>query len=292
MQTQIFKKLVILTFGLLPITAFAQFDKFNTGIISDDQEFIKSAVDSAIFVLRQEYYLIDTVENKIYTQDNVDYFGRYYTLAFISDSILWTDNRILEPWLNDTSYNYYNKRYGWMAVPTELSYRALYTKEYTPLKYSIYDFRVDSAIYDDYNLLLKPENFPNYSIPVLAETKNEAGWAFIIYTDQKIEICDTCNLKYSIFKAKPDFENSAQLEKQLEIKNVIGGFYIVTNTQTGFIKFYMAGYLRKLLKWYVWPLQDIAICKNPQVITKQELESTKPDENTSKSKKRKGKQND
>ena len=77
MKTQIFKKLVILTFGLLPITAFAQFDKFNTGIISDDQEFIKSAVDSAVFVLRQEYYLIDTVENKIYTQDNVDYFGRY-----------------------------------------------------------------------------------------------------------------------------------------------------------------------------------------------------------------------
>ena len=69
--------------------------------------------------------------------------------------------------------------------------------------------------------------------------------------DQSIYLTDTCPVKYAIFKAKPDFDNNGKLERQTELNNVIGGFYIITAIKTGRIYFKPAGIIKKNEFWFV-----------------------------------------
>lgn len=286
------KKITFLFTMLLPIFVSGQFDKFNFGIVSDDQMLIKNAVDSAIYIIRQDYALIDTVDNKRYTQDNQEYFGRYYTAAMMIDSVLWTDTDLLEPWLSDTSFSYYNKRYGWKPILTQTWVRPIVRNDFEKLDFEYYksDSVTDSVLSANSFLLLHPKNLTFNSLKSLSQTTDSTGWAFILYSEQNFKICDTCAIKYSIFKANPNFTNTGKLEKQVEIKNMISGFYILGNITTGNISFYAGGFVRKLLNYYVKPFIDLPS-------KELEIEIIEPhNENVieinKKSKKRKGNKND
>ncbi len=255
-------RILLISFTLfISITVFAQFDRINLGLVSSEQEFIKSALDSAVFILRQDYVLIDTLDNSIYKQDNKEYFGRFYCLAILIDSVLITTNNIFEPYKSDTAYHYYKRRYGWKAELTDLSYRPIYSNNFFELEYELHNHYISDSIGDSLFIQkaetrIIPRNIKNNSLQVIENTSDDVGWAFMIYADQNINICDTCDIKYAIFKAKPDFENIGKLERQTDLKNVIGGFYIIPEIIVGQIRFNPAGFIEKNEFWFVKTLTN------------------------------------
>lgn len=240
----------------ISLSVFAQFDRINLGLVSSEQEFIKSALDSAVFILRQDYVLIDTFDNRVYTQENKDYFGRFYSLAILTDSILITTKKIFEPYKTDTAYNYYKRRYGWKAEVTSFKYRELYSNSFNELDYEVYNYNLNDTITDSLIVwqdkkYIIPRNIENNSLQAILNTEDSTGWTFLVYMDQDISICDTCAVKYSIFKTKPDFNNNGILERQIQLNNVIGGFYIIPKVTTGIVRFKPAGIIKKNEFWFV-----------------------------------------
>lgn len=257
---RIFLSILLFNFSVF---AISQSNIWSLGLLSNEQEFIKLASDSAIFILRQDYILRDTVKHKDYTLNDQPFFGRVYSLAFLTDSILWTDSRILTPWIGDTNFDYYRSRYLFVPVLTDLYCRPIYSRQFEKIEYSRIspDRRLDSILNNNSMVLLKQNKYTKYLTPQY-NTLDETGWALIIYTEMKISECDTCQVKYAIFKALPDFSNSGILARQPALPYIIGGIYLLPFIKTGTIHFYVAGFIRKISNFRVTPLVDIRSYQN------------------------------
>jgi hypothetical protein len=238
----------------------AQTDKINLGLISTDQLFIKEATDSAVFILKQEYVMKDTANNQTYPMPDKNYFGKAYALAIMIDTLLWTDAKLFTPWLNDTNYLFYKERYGFIPELTTLYYRPLYNNGFAPchVNHISGSPKSDSLLQLHAIKVLKPLNMPTTNLSAIYNTNNADGWAFFVASQNHIYANDSCAIKYAIYKAKPDFDKNAELFKQPDMPFIIGGFYIMPQTKTGSVSFFAAGYLKKLIKWYVKPIPEIS----------------------------------
>ncbi|MDD3877268.1 MAG: hypothetical protein PHT69_11640 [Bacteroidales bacterium] len=256
------KKTFFLFFILIPFFAFSQ--NVNT-TFAPEHDFIKHATDSTIFILKQEFKYKDTIDNRVYPPEAEAHFGRSYALAILIDSVLWTDAKLFTPWLNDTSYNYYNTRYGWVAYNSLLSYRPLYRNSFDTLLYEplVLSDSLDSLLNINAIAVVKPTNVHVNTLKPVYNTADTSGWALFIYADQAVSACDTCEIKIGIFKARPSIERNLTLQNQPDYRNILGGFYILAQGQTGQISFSAAGYLRRILRWYVKPFVDIVYVSQP-----------------------------
>ncbi len=282
------KKTLLLLILLNTLAVFAQNDRINFGLMSADQQFIKAATDSALFILRQDYVMRDTALNEDLTLDNQNFFGRNHMLAVMVNGVLLTDARIFQPWLNDTNFVQYSENYGLQPVNTTLSIRSVNESNFSPINYEIISLNpeTDSLLSAHSLLILKSQNQSSPSLTPVFNTTDSNGWVLFVYSDENIELSETTQLKFAIFKGSPDFFNNAKLTKQPEINNIIGGVYLVPRICTGNIMFNIGGFVRKapIINWYVKVL--------PEIITTDKTETNKPVDNehqTPQSKKQKKK---
>lgn len=282
---------LILLFCAFVIHTRAQSDRINTGIISAEQEFIRSATDSALFVIKQEYVMRDTATGKDYTLGGNGWFGRSYALAVMIDYVLWTDARLFTPWVQDTNFTYYTNRYGYVPVLTHTLCRPVHSNTWDTLEFSHADNgqEIDSLLKVNGFAMLYPENFKEQTLFGIHSTTDNAGWALVVYTDEPITMNDTCPLRFAIFRAKPDFTKNAEMAKQPDVRNIIGGYYVLTTIITGDIQFFAAGYIRKTLNWFVKPIPEIISDEREEIIAPEEI-APAPEEQSKSKKKNKSKQ--
>ena len=96
--------------------------------LTDNQLLIRKSLDSALFIIRQDYVLRDTSNRHPteYGREKNEYFGRTYTFAVLSDYKLWCDAKIQTPWLYDSNYLQLGQIDSIRPVLSKIANRPLY----------------------------------------------------------------------------------------------------------------------------------------------------------------------
>jgi hypothetical protein len=255
-------KILIIPFALLLFChcLYSQTDSNNINTPAEFQNLqLINSTDSTIFILKQEYVLWDTIQNKTYPKPGKTYFGKAYYAAILVDSLLWTDSKLFTPELGDTSFLFYKERYGFKPQLTHLLYRTLHSSVYDTLRYSLFhvDEKIDSVLNKHAILLIQPEGFKTNALQIEYNTSDTSGLALILFAENKIEHNDTAEIQMQVYQAFPDFDNNARLTIQPEMRHIIGGFYLtVFQDETG-VQLSASGYIRRFMGWYVKPFPDI-----------------------------------
>ncbi len=247
------KATLVFFLALATLEMAGQAGILSRGIITRDQDFIRQATDSAVFILQQEYVLLDTVTGIRYPMHGKTYFGKTFQAALLADSMLWTNARLFTPHLVDTAYIHYNENYGYIYELSTLMYRPLYSDHFDTLKFVLpeTDNALDSLWNHHAMVCIRPLNIAGKGLDIRYQTTDTTGWVLLVHTDESLTSNDSAALQYAIFKARPDFERNAVLANQPALKHVIGGFYILIDIETGNIRLTAAGYIRRLQQWYV-----------------------------------------
>lgn len=246
------KKLQFILAGFLLIAGISSqsqttIDKFP-GFVTFDDQLIKTALDSTLFIIRQDYVLQSTnPENpKEFGKGGNPYFGRIYSVAISAGNRLWADGRLKTPWLYDENYKGYENADSLKPVLTNTYIRRVSEK----------NFRKASVILDDslksdiFYYLLKQDL---RGVTYLQGSKDSAGWAVIVYTREDISLNDSCDLYIFSFRPRPQFRNNnVATIKMIQKENILGGGYFTAGISVGSIRFSLAGMLfRKAQAWMV-----------------------------------------
>src|SRR3569833_4717471 len=76
----------------------------DASFLSGDQKMVRTAIDSSIYIVRQDYTLTNRSGNE-YGRNGKSYFGRTYTLGVKANGRIWTDSRAVRPWDTDGNYD-------------------------------------------------------------------------------------------------------------------------------------------------------------------------------------------
>jgi hypothetical protein len=245
--------LVLVLFDLSSV--FAQ---NNLSFLSGEQLMVKKTIDSALFIIRQDYVLKDTINGQSFGFNNKPYFGSAYTIGFMVDSLLWFSSDVLKPWANDTNHFRFQRAFGYVPVLSNVYYRNVNEDKYQVLEYHSPDFSAefDSIINTEKLKVVKPiMSFKGLSRNKVFSSGD--GWVVFLHTEMPIKDCDTCNVLMSIYKGKPDFNNRGSMTNQPQVNNIIGGIYVDTQISTGKIEFLITAYNRKVLNWFSKILPEV-----------------------------------
>jgi hypothetical protein len=275
-----YKAIILLTVFII-VTSFqsvGQVGNLIKGFVSNDQAFIKSAVDSATFIIRQDYVLVDKTSGTEYGSGGHTYFGRIYQVAVLSNERLYVSEVVNKPWEADSNFSPFaaidtiipKKTATFIKPLNQKSYKELDDNTYYPLSTSeLGYFNCSPSIT---GLMTSP-----------ADTADQ-GWVVLIQTKDGAEINDESLLTYAIYKAEPGFNDSNySVVKTQGNTKVLGGFFIRSSISTGMIKFIFNGIvINNNNRWIIVPLPE----KKEKISTGNVLTPIKPDDgNSSKDKK-------
>jgi hypothetical protein len=228
---------------------FAQFD-ISKSLFSDDQRFVRQAIDSALVIVRQDYVLKSTtgLDSTEWGRSGNSWFGRGYTLGIKAGDFVWANSRINTPWTGDQNLKKYEKADTLKPLLSSTSIRPIYSREY------LYAKRSD----EDSLLAAFSLHKPIAGLALGNMHGEQQGWVVLAYTVKPISVNDTSTIELSIFKTIVTFNDSiadALLNKVPEKENIVGGVFVTTNITTGNIQLLVSGILiKKLLNWYIRPI--------------------------------------
>lgn len=219
--------------------------------ITDNQLLIGKSLDSALFIIRQDYVLRDTSSKNPtdYGYLNKEYYGRIYTFAVMADNKLWCDSKVRTPWLYDTNYQQLGPVDSIRPVLSKIAFRPLFKEQFQEL---IPDRKIpppsnDSMLHQLCITTITAKDLAE-GVSVSRETPDSTGWIVIAYTNQDILENDTTEIKLLIYRPKPGFKPNKQ---EVEIKappvskNILGGFYFTVRYSVGIIELIFSGVLHQ-----------------------------------------------
>ena len=234
---------------------FAQLD-ISKGLISDDQRFVRQAIDSALVIVRQDYVLKSTtgLDSTEWGRSGNPWFGRGYTLGIIAGDFVWANIRTNTPWAGDPNLKKYEKADTLKPKLSNAVIRHMYCTKYIDAERNDGDSLLASFKFLQSSMGLKFGNTQG----------DQQGWIVLAYSQKPLAENDTSKIELSIFKTNVIFNDStgeALLNKVPEKENIIGGIFVTTQITTGNIQFLISGILnKKLLNWYI---QAIIPSKKP-----------------------------
>lgn len=242
------KLLILLVLTLISGLIYSQISK---GLFTSEQEFIYKAVDSALFIIRQDYVLRDTSSKNPteYGYLDKEYYGRIYTFGVLADNKLWCDSKVRTPWLYDTNYHLLGKVDSIRPVLSKIAIRSIIKEQFQEF---IPDRKTPPSIkdstFDQLCITTITTKDLAKGVPLSHETQDSTGWIVIAYTDQDILENDSAEIKLMIYRPKPGFKQGKQV---VEIKappvdkNILGGFYLTVRYTVGKIELIFSGVLHQ-----------------------------------------------
>ena len=225
--------------------------------VTDNQFLIGKSLDSALFIIRQDYVLRDTshINPTDYGREKNEYFGRMYTFAVLSDHKLWCDAKIRTPWLSDSNYLQLGKADTIRPVLSKIAIRPFNQRQFN-------EFLIDrKTSLTHYDSLLDKLTIGYLTIkdlekgvPISQATTDSTGWLVIAYSAQDIVKNDTNEIKLLIYRTQPGFkpnEPEVKIKAPSVDKNILGGFYFIVKYSTGKIELELSGVLHQVEKSWV-----------------------------------------
>ena len=234
----------------------------DASFLSGDQKMVRMAIDSSIFIVRQEYTLTNRSGNE-YGRNGRSYFGRAYSLGVKANNRIWTNSQILRPWDNDGNYDKFRaidtikpRLSGTYVRQVVQSGYVTVTADTAGGNKSSTGQGYDSAI----ATYRAPDSLPN--IELVKNNRDKTGWLAVVATKEPIATNDSLPVSYTIYKAQPQFSttgNKGYIKNMPVRESVIGGVYYLSTVRLGRITFYAAGVLEKDKDgWYIRLFTDPA----------------------------------
>lgn len=218
----------------------------DASFLSGDQKMVRTAIDSSIYIVRQDYTLTNRSGNE-YGRNGKSYFGRTYTLGVKANGRIRTDSRVLRPWEPDGNYDKFR------AIDT-IKPRLSNACARQVVQGGYVQVTTDSAGGDSSIVVYQaPDSLPD--IELAKDNRDRTGWLAVAATKEALSANDTVPVSYTIYKAQPQFgvNGPKGYIKNMPVKdNVIGGIYYLSTVRLGKISFYAAGILEKDKEgWYI-----------------------------------------
>lgn len=234
------KKIIIICIAALAsIQAYAQFD-----LTSEGQKMVRQAFDDALVLVRQSYVVLDA-DNKKYGLGDADYFGRTLGVGVRTDCGLMMLGDVAQPWRNDSKFDKYKENYRPEISLTEC--RSVKDSAFKAMEKKIDKFMMvsDSAI--AYAQSVKSEESLG---AVLPEEGKVNGWLVLLTSKEPIDDDNDSPLSIDVYKQTITFEKQQkrypiESTPAMNVKNIIGGIYVVPSYKMGKIIFRYAGLLEK-----------------------------------------------
>ncbi len=206
-------------------------------------KFLSPFFKNGFILLRQDYHLINPDNDRVYTKDNMDYYGRIYTIGVRTvDNNFIVLNEMIQPWIKDMSISSNSK-----FVPTisNTVYRTHNATEWEPIAY---DSSSNNALVEEKIYTISGSEESGFEIDTQFGSKK--GFAVWIKSNGKLS-------------TKSDLSCIDIYVEQLNIKtreniyvydisnqpgvDIIGGFYLVPKSEeTGKLSFKVNGLFSKV----------------------------------------------
>lgn len=267
------KKTIIAFFAVTLLVTPCTFSQINLakGFFSNDQQFIKEATDSVLFIVQSDYVLRDSAlkHETTYGRNNKSYFGRVYGLAVLANNRLWIDSRIITPWVIDAEYKAISKPDSLVPVLSIISIRNVREKKFNVCeKALIYSEINTNGNYSNRGLAVINSGLSQKGLGIVSESTDSAGWFVIVYTQHPIVKNDSSEISVAIYREKVVLDKGSMqsIIKTPALQNIIGGVYLSTYASIGNVAFKLSGILiKKPLSWFLTSL--------PNEVKKEETET-------------------
>lgn len=227
-----------LTFALLVVcnNVYAQYnDNLN--------KFLSPFFENGFILLRQDYHLINPDNDKVYTKDNMNYYGRIYTIGVRTvDNNFIVLNEMLQPWIKDISLSNNDK-----LVPA-ISNTAYLTNNSVEWERMSFDNSSVEEIIEG-KLYVMPGN-EQTGFQIDSQFGRKKGFVVWVKANNKLtQENDIPRLSIEVDQLNVNTKENIylyEIENQPE-NNVIGGFYLVPKSEeTGKLSFNINGLFQKV----------------------------------------------
>ena len=237
-----------------------------------DKMMLKAIADPALYILRQDYYIVDTTEK---TQRRLGlnkqpFFGRTYFVALLADGKFYTENTIDSPWAVDSNFKSISGEKRYIPVLGELAYRKIEETNFKPFDSLIVRGKKGHGVFNsisDYATLIAKDSIRGFEVAQSNEIYSDSTvWYWIaclspskpkhdsVSNDTPSIQFDAVKGKYSSLKKTYTSNNFFYDEK------TIGGFIFITKASFGKIQFLLHGLiLRNGPKFRFLPLDNKAM---------------------------------
>ncbi|MEO5890900.1 MAG: hypothetical protein ABIQ31_11640 [Ferruginibacter sp.] len=246
---------MFLAFATMNVAAQKKPDKNQKDIVkglqdlfSSDLKFIMQAVDSSVFLIRQDYTLIDKDGNE-YGRNSDAFFGKKYALGVLTDSGLYTTGDILSPWENDRNFDKFKNSDSLKPHLSKIYFKQANDRTFEKSDSGQFSTTADTSV------IVSP--IPG-SRPAIASSAglDTAGWLVLANNNQADIMDDSAVLSLTILKPVIVTEPSGKMYiRNLSAKDdLLGGIFYTSQISLGKILFAAAGILKKdNMGWFIQP---------------------------------------
>jgi hypothetical protein len=221
---------------------------------SDELKNVKAVAGGALYILRQDYYIVDTTvkPNKKSGLNGNNYFGRYYFLAVLADGKFYTDRNINKPWEQDAQFNKIIEQKKYMPVLSGFAYKQIDSTTFNSID-SLVEFNKIRNLNNDTNNLYVALN-TSKNLPMLHLANNNDKlldstsfhWALSVKEakeyNQKKYIDTLPSLEFDLTKGKYNLDKKAFVNPVFFYnEKTIGGFIFTTKPSLGKIEYNLSG---------------------------------------------------
>lgn len=249
---KMFKVLLLIIFSL---NVHAQKISFE----STDNNVIQRVVGEAAFMVRQDYYIVDTTsktEKKLGLK-NQKYFGRFYFLAIVANGHFYVSPYIKSPWNQDQNFKLLSSEKKYKPFLSDFAFKRLGDNQ---------PFQTDSAIakniantqllneLDDFAAIKAPDSLKGLKVIGSNDASiiDSTSWFWVASTlslqenDSINNITDSSVIQFETSKGRyKKSTNSFVNNSFFYNKKTIGGFIFITKPSFGKVEYFLKGIIVK-----------------------------------------------
>jgi hypothetical protein len=204
----------------------------------EDKILLSAVVNNAIYVLQQDYYIMDTTakEPKKLGLNNKRYFGRFYFIALLAEGKFYTDGTINAPWKLDSAFANLKVEGKYKPFLGNLSYRRLDENVFRNVdSIDTYNKLRDSSYVANsrYAILTAPDSLPGLRLASFTEPLADSTAWFWSVKDPQARFYDGNVLQDTI--SKYDFDASKGKYDAQKQSYINSGYFYSNKTMIGFI---------------------------------------------------------
>jgi hypothetical protein len=222
-------------------------DLINSIFSNKSYEFLLPVFDSSLYIIRQDYTLIDGAGNE-YGRNKDAFFGKKYGLGVVTDSGIYTTTDILVPWEDDKNFNKFKNNDSLKPHLSKIFYKRLNDKTFSPMETGQSKKIVDSSLI----IFRAPDSLPYIADAI--NLKDTTGWIVLAKSREDPGMTDSFLLNLSIIRPVFSEDSTGKMYiRNLAAKdNFIGGIFYTSHISLGKILFSASGILKKDGNgWYI-----------------------------------------
>ncbi len=234
--------------------------QIDTKDIAEKKKEILSSTENSLYIIRQDYLIEDAnKENPMqYGFKNNDYFGRIYCLAVLSGNRLWCCADVRTPWKSDPNFSTYKDDKSFKPVLSKVAVRPVAGKDFVTWDMEICSQENQDKVLKDIPVTYYQLKIFSCGLPFICKNTDANGWLVVAYTQNELASNENSKIDLLVIKPSPNFrkdENGAisgKVEKNIEIKNILGGIYVSDTLPGGNMQVDFLGiYNKRLINYYV-----------------------------------------